>query len=145
MDPRTSLDTKKRRILSTLSSRRPGPNPGRLAPCHFRAGQFDNVTSNFDSVASFIYRFARLGINCSLPKELPISSVVHILTLGHPGREISDMYNNNNLTFGYINYFFRIFLTKQKKSLFRARWLRSNERDSHSGGPELNPVAGQPN
>ena len=51
----------------------------------FRAVQFDNITSKFDSVASFCYRFAQLGKNCSLHKELPtsglpISSLVHALS-----------------------------------------------------------------
>ena len=50
----------------------------------FKAVQFDNITSKFDSVASFSYRFAQLGTNCSLHNELPtsglaISSVVHTL------------------------------------------------------------------
>ena len=39
----------------------------------FRAVQFDNITSKFHSVASFCYRFAQLGANCSLHKELPTS------------------------------------------------------------------------
>ena len=50
----------------------------------FRAVQFDNITSKFDSVASFCYRFVQLGTNCFLQKELPtselpISSLVHML------------------------------------------------------------------
>ena len=45
----------------------------------FTVVQFDKITSKFDSVASFCYRFAQLGTNCSLHKELPISSLVHKL------------------------------------------------------------------
>ena len=50
----------------------------------FRVIQFGNITSKFDSVASFCYRFAQLGKNCSLREELPtsglpISSLVHTL------------------------------------------------------------------
>ena len=41
----------------------------------FRAVQFDNITSKFDSVASFCYRFAQLGTNYSLHKELPTSGL----------------------------------------------------------------------
>ena len=49
----------------------------------FMAVQFDNITS-FNSVASFCYRFAQLGTNCSLHKELPTSglpifSFIHML------------------------------------------------------------------
>ena len=49
----------------------------------FRAVKFD-ITSVFDSVASFCYGFAQLGTNCSLHKELPtpglpVSSLVHTL------------------------------------------------------------------
>ena len=48
----------------------------------FRTVQFDNIISKSDTVASFCYRFAQLGTNCSLHKELPtsglpISSLVH--------------------------------------------------------------------
>ena len=32
----------------------------------FRAVQFDNITSKFDSVTSFPHRFAQLGTNCSV-------------------------------------------------------------------------------
>ena len=51
------------------------------------AVQFDNITSKFDSVVSFCYRFAQLGTNCFLHKELPtsgltISSLVHMLRDG---------------------------------------------------------------
>ena len=49
-----------------------------------KAVQFDNVTSKLDSIASFCYRFAQLGTNCSLHKELPtlgllIFSLIHTL------------------------------------------------------------------
>ena len=41
----------------------------------FRADQLDNLTSKFDNVVFFCYRFAQQGTNCSLHKELPTSGL----------------------------------------------------------------------
>ena len=41
----------------------------------FMVVQFDNITSKFDSVPSFCYRFAQVDTNCSLHKELPTSGL----------------------------------------------------------------------
>ena len=48
----------------------------------FRTVQFLNITSKFGSVSHFCYRFAQLGTNCSLHRELP-TSVLPIPSLAH--------------------------------------------------------------
>ena len=50
----------------------------------FRMVHLDDITSKFDNVASFCYRFSQLDTNLSLHKELPtsglrMSSLVHTL------------------------------------------------------------------